>query len=43
MIILTGYKGFIGKAFENLGKVQTLIQSVYPNYINIQENWLNKK
>jgi len=25
------------EAFENLGKVQTLIQSVYPNYINVQE------
>ncbi len=25
------------EAFENLGKVQTLIQSVYPNYINVQQ------
>ena len=25
------------EAFENLGKVQNLIQCVYPNYINVQE------
>ena len=25
------------EAFENLGKVQSLVQCVYPNYINVQE------